>query len=151
MGLLVLLITLPQWYQSEADPAVSLDCVEGYPRCHTQLEKESLHLAVEPETLPAMHTLQVSLQGAEHIGWQSAAFTGVDMDMGWHPLRIIKGAQPGEYQLEGMIPICSVNSRMRWQLEMTAQINGKSQRVLWILGPSSRPHRDKDKMENRIR
>ncbi len=59
------------------------------------------------------------------------------MDMGRHFLQKLEPVMPGQYQAQGMIPVCSVNQSMSWQLVLLVDDATGMRQIVWPLGPSS--------------
>jgi len=120
--------------------------------CPLQEQTCTLHLADDltvsfdllPKGLPVLQLLEFSLSSSQNninqleniVAW----FEGVDMDMGRHFIAFPSDS-PDEYVTkgQGMIPICTIDSRMTWRLTIQFSYKTKLTQINFDLR-SENPH-----------
>lgn len=124
---------------SAVQTVMVLDCELSIRECRLQVSPLiNLRFFLHPFGLPAMEplTLSISGQSLADVQVQRAWFEGREMDMGLHMLiPKIETSDPDSLVLQGMIPVCSVNPLMVWQLKVLAEIRDQSYLFVFDLTP----------------
>lgn len=111
------------------------DCAPSRTICSVQVGSVTLRIQLQPQGLPAMvpMTLRVDVESLANVQMVRAWFEGRDMDMGRHELAPLPGNDTTAIMWGGVIPVCSVNPQMMWQLKLLLQVQGKQQQIVFDL------------------
>lgn len=114
------------------------DCSPSRGACSVSLDAYTLQVELQPPGLPALVPLTLRVGGGSQPGVQllRAWFDGRDMDMGRHELAQLND-QSGTIMLSGVIPVCSVNPMMVWQLKLLLQVHNTQQLVVFDLAANA--------------
>lgn len=127
----------PEKIQTLHEPS----CDPSRETCSVSLDSVLLRIQLLPAGLPAMEplTLQVGVESPYDIQLLSAWFEGRDMDMGRHELASShEYDEPDVMTLRGVIPVCSVNPKMVWQLKMRWKIRNTQQLLVFDLASDAK-------------
>lgn len=113
------------------------DCSPSRGACSVSLDATTIQVELQPSGLPAMVPLTLRVGVSSQVGVQllRAWFEGRDMDMGRHELTPLNqdDASGAGIMLRGVIPVCSVNPMMVWQLKLLIEVNSIQQLVVFDL------------------
>lgn len=121
----------------QATPVLYIqDCSPSRGSCPVSVHSTTLQIQLQPPGLPAMVPLILHIGGEtlDEVQLLRAWFEGRDMAMGRHelvPLKQDDGA--GVIMLRGVIPVCTVNPKMMWQLKLLLQIQNTQQLIVFDL------------------
>ena len=116
-------------------PVYIRDCAPSRAICSVQLGSITLQIQLQPPGLPAMVplTLRVEAESLADVQMVRAWFEGRDMDMGRHDLAPIPESDTTAIMWSGVIPVCSVNPQMVWQLKLLLQVQDEPQQIVFDL------------------
>lgn len=119
-----------------ADQTLHSDCPLAAQGCIVQIEDGPLAITLRPQGLPALTPLTLELAGtfASHANDWLVWFEGQDMEMGRHFFSPKSGPAQSSSDLlyfSGMIPVCSIDERMVWLLNVQFAYNGQLTRVVF--------------------
>lgn len=137
--LLLGIIALPYlgWDEHAADLSpVYLSCTFIRGECRAEQDGMTWHLSLSPSHFPALERLSLSVQVPAQFRVQQLYFEGANMEMGRHFIQELKQRTANRYAGKGMIPVCSVDSEMAWQLVAVVEHDSGLLKVIWPLGPS---------------
>jgi hypothetical protein len=142
---LVLLVSL--FSQPDAEPEsghltlTAADCSLALHACELEIDSQAVRFELDPPGLPAMQTLTLRIEAAaevlENLRIKGLWFEGHDMDMGNHYL--LPDASAAGKVFKGVIPMCSADPSMLWQLVAELEYRSQSYRLVFLLerSPSS--------------
>lgn len=104
--------------------------------CEIPIAGGSISVNLRPRSLPALKPLTIEVKSPNGLGQDSVLwFEGRDMEMGQHHLSASKDGENVQVY-NGMIPVCSVDQDMIWQLHVVAKFNDEWQEWIFDLSPS---------------
>lgn len=116
-------------------PLYIQDCAPSRTSCSVRVGFITLRIQLQPQGLPAMVplTLRVDTETLADVQIVRAWFEGRDMDMGRHELAPLPGNDTTAIMWGGVIPVCSVNPQMMWQLKLLLQLRDEQQQIVFDL------------------
>lgn len=118
------------------------DCALDQESCIVSLQgNQSLIFKLGPKGLPAMEPLFLSIKGLNSPqNSLKVWFEGRDMDMGTHymlPISQKDESTKSFYKFKGMIPVCSVDTKMVWLLITEFMYENKRHQIQFQLNTFS--------------
>lgn len=117
------------------------DCDPAYATCPIHIGSTALKVQLFPPGLPVMERLNLRIETTSKSEFQivRAWFEGRDMDMGRHELLPASLLSADDALLyTGVIPLCTVNPAMVWQLKLLIQVQDQQHRLVFDLAAKSR-------------
>lgn len=119
-------------------------CSLNQGRCLVELEGASVHFEIHPKRVPPLEPLKliVKYDSPTELKEPLIWFSGRDMEMGVHFFQEVSTSESAESEssvrvFKGMIPVCTIDQRMVWQLHSQLTINHLRYEVVFDLTSSS--------------
>lgn len=120
----------------EPDQRVSVHCPLQAQACRVHLGDLVLELSLSPKGLPALETLSLEISSltpsSPALTNFKAWFEGRDMEMGHHVFNRVS-VPNNTIRAETMIPVCSIDSKMIWRLNIDFDYADKYTRLQFDL------------------